>query len=113
MSYQRFNKGGRVAKSPFSAKSVQKSLNLYTYNANHFELFEVAGRTVHLRQKVYLYGNLLMAVVRIWHHVFGRSSLGGLSMAFSMAFFPRSFSKILLLSQFLVSWSNVLIQKPL
>ena len=27
MSYQRFNKGGRVAKSPFSAKSVQKSLN--------------------------------------------------------------------------------------
>ena len=27
MSYQRFNKGGRVAKSPFLAKSVQKSLN--------------------------------------------------------------------------------------
>ena len=27
MSYQRFNKGGQVAKSPFSAKSVQKSLN--------------------------------------------------------------------------------------
>ena len=27
MSYQRFNKGGRVAKSPFWAKSVQKSLN--------------------------------------------------------------------------------------
>ena len=27
MSYQRFNKGGRVAKIPFLAKSVQKSLN--------------------------------------------------------------------------------------
>ena len=27
MSYQRFNKGGRVAKSPFSAKSLEKSLN--------------------------------------------------------------------------------------
>ena len=27
MSYQRFNKGGLVAKSPFLAKSVQKSLN--------------------------------------------------------------------------------------
>ena len=27
MSYQRFNKGDRVAKSPFLAKSVQKSLN--------------------------------------------------------------------------------------
>ena len=27
MNYQRFNKGGRVAKSPFLAKSVQKSLN--------------------------------------------------------------------------------------
>ena len=27
MSYHRFNKGGRVAKSPFLAKSVQKSLN--------------------------------------------------------------------------------------
>ena len=27
MSYQRFNKGGRVAKSPVLAKSVQKSLN--------------------------------------------------------------------------------------
>ena len=27
MSYQRFNKGGREAKSPFLAKSVQKSLN--------------------------------------------------------------------------------------
>ena len=27
MSYQRFNKGGRVAKSPILAKSVQKSLN--------------------------------------------------------------------------------------
>ena len=27
MSYQRFNKGGQVAKSPFLAKSVQKSLN--------------------------------------------------------------------------------------
>ena len=27
MSYQRFNKGGRVAKSLFLAKSVQKSLN--------------------------------------------------------------------------------------
>ena len=27
MSYQLFNKGGRVAKSPFFAKSVQKSLN--------------------------------------------------------------------------------------
>ena len=27
MSYQRFNKGGRVAKSPFLVKSVQKSLN--------------------------------------------------------------------------------------
>ena len=28
MSYQRFNKGGRVAKSPvFGKKSVQKSLN--------------------------------------------------------------------------------------
>ena len=27
MSYQRFNKGGWVAKSPFLAKSVQKSLN--------------------------------------------------------------------------------------
>ena len=27
MSYQRFNKSGRVAKSPFLAKSVQKSLN--------------------------------------------------------------------------------------
>ena len=27
MSNQRFNKGGRVAKSPFLAKSVQKSLN--------------------------------------------------------------------------------------
>ena len=26
MSYQRFNKGGRVAKSPFLAKSVQKLL---------------------------------------------------------------------------------------
>ena len=25
MSYQRFNKGGQVAKSPFLAKSVQKS----------------------------------------------------------------------------------------
>ena len=25
---------------------------LYTYNANLFELFEVAGRAVHLRQKV-------------------------------------------------------------
>ena len=27
MSYQRFNKGGRVAKSPFLAKSVQKFPN--------------------------------------------------------------------------------------
>ena len=27
MSYQRFNKGGHVAKSPFLAKSVQKLLN--------------------------------------------------------------------------------------
>ena len=27
MSYQQFNKGGRVVKSPFLAKSVQKSLN--------------------------------------------------------------------------------------
>ena len=27
MSYQRLNKGGRVAKSPFLAKSVQKSLS--------------------------------------------------------------------------------------
>ena len=27
MSYQRFNKGGRGAKSPFLAKSVQKSIN--------------------------------------------------------------------------------------
>ena len=27
MSYQRFDKGGRVAKSPFLAKSVQKLLN--------------------------------------------------------------------------------------
>ena len=27
MSYQRFNKGSRVAKSPFLAKSVQKMLN--------------------------------------------------------------------------------------
>ena len=27
MSYQRFNEGGRVAKSLFLAKSVQKSLN--------------------------------------------------------------------------------------
>ena len=27
MSYQRFNKGGRLAKSPFLAKSVQKLLN--------------------------------------------------------------------------------------
>ena len=27
MSYQRFKKGGRVEKSPFLAKSVQKSLN--------------------------------------------------------------------------------------
>ena len=27
VSYQRFKKGGRVAKSPFLAKSVQKSLN--------------------------------------------------------------------------------------
>ena len=27
MSHQRFKKGGRVAKSPFLAKSVQKSLN--------------------------------------------------------------------------------------
>ena len=27
MSYQRFNKGGWVAKSPFLAKSVQKLLN--------------------------------------------------------------------------------------
>ena len=26
MGYQRFNKGGRVDKSPFLAKSVQKSL---------------------------------------------------------------------------------------
>ena len=26
-SYQRFNKGGRVANSPFLAKSVQKLLN--------------------------------------------------------------------------------------
>ena len=30
MSYQRLNKGGRVAKSPFWAKSVQKSLNKKT-----------------------------------------------------------------------------------
>ena len=29
MSYQRFNKGGRVAKSPFLAKIVQKSLVKY------------------------------------------------------------------------------------
>ena len=28
MSYQLFNKGGRVAKSPFLAKSVQKSLKI-------------------------------------------------------------------------------------
>ena len=28
MSYQRFKKGGRVAKSPFLEKSVQKLLNL-------------------------------------------------------------------------------------
>ena len=27
MSYQRFNKGGRVAKSPFLDKSVQKLFN--------------------------------------------------------------------------------------
>ena len=27
MSYQRFNKGGRIAKSLFLAKSVQKKLN--------------------------------------------------------------------------------------
>ena len=27
MSYQRFNKGGRVAKSQFLEKSMQKSLN--------------------------------------------------------------------------------------
>ena len=27
MSYQRFNKGGRVAKTEFLAKSVQKKLN--------------------------------------------------------------------------------------
>ena len=27
MSYRRFNKGGRVAKCPFLAKSVRKSLN--------------------------------------------------------------------------------------
>ena len=30
MSYQRFNKGGRVAKSPFLEKSVQKLLNKKT-----------------------------------------------------------------------------------
>ena len=32
MSYQRFNKGGQVAKSPFLAKSVQKSLNIKNKN---------------------------------------------------------------------------------
>ena len=38
-----------------------------------------------------------MAVVRIWRHVLGRSSLGGLLKAK----FPRSFLKIPLLSQFI------------
>ena len=35
MSYQRFNKGGRVAESPFLEKSVQKLLNL---NINKLEV---------------------------------------------------------------------------
>ena len=37
MSYQRFNKGGRVAKSPFLAKSVQKSLNKKKIKMDFFQ----------------------------------------------------------------------------
>ena len=37
MSYQRFNKGGRVAKSPFLAKSVQKSLNKKKIKTDFFQ----------------------------------------------------------------------------
>ena len=37
MSYQRFNKGGRVAKSPFLAKSVQKSLNKKIVKIDFFQ----------------------------------------------------------------------------
>ena len=33
MSYKRFKKGGRVAKSPFLAKSVQKSRNKKNKNS--------------------------------------------------------------------------------
>ena len=47
MSYQRSNKGGRVAKSPFLAKSVQKSLNtisniynIYKIGLENFEMHE-------------------------------------------------------------------------
>ena len=42
MSYQRFKKGGRVAKSPFLAKSVQKSLNkkMQTYFFQKTTFFE-------------------------------------------------------------------------
>ena len=47
MSNRRFKKGGRVA------KSVQKLLNLYTYNANLFALSELGCRTDDPRQKVY------------------------------------------------------------
>ena len=37
MSYQRFKKGGRVAKSPFLAKSVQKSHNKKNDNGLFFK----------------------------------------------------------------------------
>ena len=42
MSYQRFNKEGRVAKSPFLAKRVQKSLNkkIKTYFFQKSTFFE-------------------------------------------------------------------------
>ena len=37
MSYHQFNKGGRVAKSPFLAKSVQKSLNKKKIKMDFFQ----------------------------------------------------------------------------
>ena len=49
MSYRRFKNGTFLKKVRYYFFNV---CHLYTYNANLFELFEVAGRTVHLRQKV-------------------------------------------------------------
>ena len=62
MSYQRFNKGGQVAKSPFLAKSVQKSLN----KKNKIDFFK---KQPDIKSGLETTGgyNICISLVSLWH----------------------------------------------